>query len=146
MKIIIANDHGGLHLKNLLVDYLKTSNSEILNLGLDKNASVDYPDFAYSMSLEFKKNYFDFGILICGSGIGMSIAANRYEHIRAALCHDVTSSKLARLHNNANIIVLGGRLIGSELAIECVNTFLSTKYEGGRHQNRINKLSNPPLI
>ena len=146
MKIIIANDHGGLHLKNLLVDYLKTSNSEILNLGLDKNASVDYPDFAYSMSLEFKKNYFDFGILICGSGIGMSIAANRYVHIRAALCHDVTSSKLARLHNNANIIVLGGRLIGSELAIECVNTFLSTKYEGGRHQNRINKLSNPPLI
>ena len=104
-----------------------------------------YPNLYLLINL-IKKEVIDFGILICGSGIGISIAANRYNHIRAALCNDIETTKLSRLHNDANILVLSGRSTDKNLAIDCINTFFNTKFEGGRHINRINKLSNPPKI
>ena len=146
MKIALSNDHGGTELKFFIFDYLKKLNYEIINLGTNTTVSVDYPDYAYSIARLFKEKSIDFGILVCGSGIGISIAANRYSHIRAALCNDIKSCELSRLHNNANVLVLGGRIIKHNIALNCVDKFLSTEFEGGRHIKRIDKLSNPPLI
>ena len=146
MKIALSNDHGGTELKVLIFDYLKKLNYEIINLGTNTTVSVDYPDYAYSIARLFKEESIDYGILVCGSGIGISIAANRYSHIRAALCNDVKSCELSRLHNNANVLVLGGRIIKHNIALKCVDKFLSTEFEGGRHIKRIDKLSNPPLL
>ena len=146
MKILISNDHAGTVLKNGIIDYLNQNNHEVINIGTNNLVSVDYPDFAYDVAKRFKKEVIDFGILICGSGIGISIAANRYNHIRAALCHDIESTKLSRLHNDANILVLSGRSTDKILAIDCINIFFNTQFEGGRHINRIKKLSNPPKI
>ena len=146
MKIAISNDHGGKELKVSICKYLEGFNYEVINLGTDKNESVDYPDYAYKVSKLLKNKIVDFGILICGSGIGISIAANRYSHVRAALCYDEKSSELARLHNNANILVFGGRTIDDYVALRCINIFLNTKFEGGRHIKRVDKLSNPPLL
>ena len=126
--------------------FLNKKNFSIIDLGVNNDKSVDYPDYAYSMAQIFKNESINFGILICGTGIGISIAANRFKHIRAALCHDVDTSKLARQHNNANIIVLGGRTIKPDLALRCVETFINTKYDGGRHDKRINKLDNPTIF
>ena len=146
MKIAISNDHGGTELKVFISDYLKKLSYEIINLGTDTIVSVDYPDYAYNVARLFKVKSIDFGILVCGSGIGISIAANRYSHIRAALCNDVKSCELSRLHNDANILVLGGRIINHNTALECVDKFLNTEFEGGRHIKRIDKLSNPPTL
>ena len=146
MKIIISNDHAGTNLKIGIIEYLNKNNHEVINLGANNLDSVDYPDFAYNVAKRFKKEVIDFGILICGSGIGISIAANRYNHIRAALCNDIETTKLSRLHNDANILVLSGRSTDKILAINCINIFFNTKFEGGRHINRIKKLSNPPKI
>ena len=146
MKIALSNDHGGTELKVFIFDYLKKLNYEIINLGTDTTVSVDYPDYAYSVARLFKEESIDFGILVCGSGIGISIAANRYSHIRAALCNDIKSCELSRFHNNANVLVLGGRIIKHNIALKCVDKFLSTEFEGGRHIKRIDKLSNPPLL
>ena len=146
MKIALSNDHGGTELKVLIFDYLKKLNYEIINLGTDTIVSVDYPDYAYNVARLFKEKSINFGILVCGSGIGISIAANRYSHIRAALCNDVKSCELSRLHNDANILVLGGRIINHNTALECVDKFLNTEFEGGRHIKRIDKLSNPPTL
>ena len=146
MKIALSNDHGGTELKVLIFDYLKKLNYEIINMGTNTTVSVDYPDYAYSIARLFKEESIDYGILVCGSGIGISIAANRYSHIRAALCNDVKSCELSRLHNNANVLVLGGRIIKHNIALNCVDKFLSTEFEGGRHIKRIDKLSNPPLL
>ena len=146
MKIALSNDHGGTQLKVIISDYLKKLKYEIINLGTDSIVPVDYPDYAYKVAQLFKKECIDFGVLVCGSGIGISIAANRYSHIRAALCNDVKSCELSRLHNDANILVLGGRVIEHNTALQCVDKFLSTKFEGGRHIKRIDKLSNPPLL
>jgi len=146
LKIAISNDHGGTDLKIYISDYLKNHNYEVINLGTDENEAVDYPDYAFKIAKLFKQEKIDYGVLICGSGIGISIAANRFPYIRAALCNDILSCELARLHNDANILVLGGRLISKDLAIECINKFLNTNFEGGRHANRVNKLSNPPKL
>ena len=146
MKIALSNDHGGTELKVFIFDYLKKLNYEIINLGTNTTVSVDYPDYAYSIARLFKEESIDYGILVCGSGIGISIAANRYSHIRAALCNDVETCELSRLHNNANVLVLGGRIIKHNIALNCVDKFLSTEFEGGRHIRRIDKLSNPPLL
>lgn len=146
MKIAISNDHGGTDLKIYVSDYLKNHNYEVINLGTDQNEAVDYPDYAFKIAKLFKEEKIDYGVLICGSGIGISIAANRFPHIRAALCNDIVSCELARLHNDANVLVFGGRLISKDLAIECINKFLNTNFEGGRHINRVNKLLNPPII
>ena len=146
MKIALSNDHGGTELKVFISNHLKKLNYEIINLGTNTTVSVDYPDYAYSIARLFKEKSIDFGILLCGSGIGISIAANRYSHIRAALCNDVKSCELSRFHNNANVLVLGGRIIKRNIALKCVDKFLSTEFEGGRHIKRIDKLSNPPLL
>ena len=146
MKIAISNDHAGTDLKISILDYLQNHSYKVINLGTDKNEAVDYPDYAFKVAKLLKEKKIDYGVLICGSGIGISIAANRFPHIRAALCNDVLSCELARLHNDANILVLGARLISADLAIECINKFLSTKFEGGRHKNRVKKLSNPPIF
>jgi len=141
--IAIACDHGAFALKQHLMTFLEGKGLEILDLGVKNTESVDYPDYGYAMAHAIKDGKAARGILLCGSGIGISIAANRYSEIRAALVHDVTGARLCREHNDANVICFGGRMIGSDLAEECVNTFLSTDFEGGRHQRRVDKLSNP---
>ena len=147
MNVVLANDHGGINLKLDIIKYLTKKNINYIDLGANNKDSVDYPDFAYSLAKAFNNEKVNFGILICGSGIGISIAANRYKNIRAALCHDITTSKLSRQHNNANVIAFGGRLIKPNLAIECLDIFLNTNFENdARHNRRIEKLKNPPLI
>lgn len=141
--IAIACDHGAFALKQHLVDFLEAKGLKVLDLGVKDTESVDYPDYGYAMAHAIKDAKASRGILLCGSGIGISIAANRFPEIRAALVHDVTGARLSREHNDANVIVFGGRMIGSDLAEECVETFLGTDFEGGRHQRRVDKLSNP---
>ncbi|PKR50694.1 ribose 5-phosphate isomerase B [Thalassospira marina] len=141
--IAIAADHGGVDLKALIVAQLSEQGYEVLDLGTDGSASVDYPDYAYAVCKTIIDGKAESGILVCGSGIGMSIAANRYPEIRAALVHDRLSAELCRQHNNANVLCLGARLLGVAVAQDCVNAFVSTAFEGGRHQGRIDKLSSP---
>jgi len=142
--IAIANDHGGFELKTELVKELTNLGYTPLDLGCDSIESVDYPDFGYAMADAIKNGQATRGILICGSGIGISIAANRDPAIRAALVHDALGSKLSRQHNNANVIVFGGRVIGPDTAVDCLKVFLETNFEsGGRHTRRVDKLSNP---
>ncbi len=137
----IASDHGGFELKQALAQYLREQDAEVIDLGTHSLESVDYPDYALEMSKWIEKNPDKQGILICGSGIGISIAANRHKHVRAALCHDGLSASLARKHNDANVLCLGARLIGIETAKDCVNQFTKSEFEGGRHSARVEKLS-----
>ena len=141
--IAIAADHGGVDLKTLIVSQLSEQGYEVLDLGTDGSASVDYPDYAYDLCKAVIDGKAQSGILICGSGIGMSMAANRYPGIRAALVHDRLSAELCRQHNDANVLCLGARLLGVAVAQDCVNAFVSTAFEGDRHQRRVNKLSAP---
>ncbi|MEH2490663.1 ribose 5-phosphate isomerase B [Bradyrhizobium sp. AZCC 2230] len=136
--VAIACDHGGFALKQALKVALPDVNW--LDLGTDSAESVDYPDFGNKLADAIRDGKAARGILICGSGIGISIAANRHAHIRCALVHDVTAARLCRQHNDANVLALGGRMIGEAVAKECVEAFLSTAFEGGRHQRRIDKL------
>lgn len=138
--IAIASDHAGFELKALLKQELATLGFEPLDLGTDSGASVDYPDFADRLAGALKDGKAKRGVLICGTGIGISIAANRHRHVRAGVVHDVTSARLTRLHNNANVICLGARLTGTDVAKDCLRVFLTTDFEGGRHQNRVAKL------
>lgn len=138
--IVIGNDHAGVEMKNALAAALPAMGYKVENLGTDSSDSVDYPDYAKKLAEWMKKNPDALGVLICGSGIGISIAANRHAHIRAALCADGLSASLARRHNNANVLCLGARLIGIEQALDCVKQFLATEFEGGRHEKRVNKL------
>ena len=139
-KILIASDHAGFKLKEAIKKYLNKKKYKFFDLGPSKIAKVDYPDFAHKLSKKIHQNSKLTGILICGSGTGMAMTANKYKKVRAALCYDLKSTKLSRLHNNANIITLGSRLTKKNLAIKCVGIFLSTKFEGGRHQKRIKKI------
>ncbi len=139
--IAIASDHAGFELKEELKIELSKLNFDVLDLGTDGKDSVDYPDFGYAMGDAIKQNKVARGILVCGSGIGISIAANRHTHIRAALIHDALGAKMSRLHNDANVIVFGGRMIGLDVAINCLQIFLNTDFEGGRHAKRVDKLS-----
>jgi ribose 5-phosphate isomerase B len=134
-KIFIASDHGGFALKTHFLKEFPT----LIDLGCLSSEAVDYPDFAKKLCKEIKEA--DFGILICGSGVGMSIAANRFKNIRAALCMDEKTAELARAHNDANVICLGERLISKETALAIVKKFLATKFEGQRHEARVKKLS-----
>jgi ribose 5-phosphate isomerase B len=138
--VAFGADHGGYHLKSALAAVLSRMGFEILDLGTNSDDSVDYPDYAELVVSAMKDGRAQYGVLVCGSGIGMSIAANRHEGIRAALCHDVTTAMLARQHNDANILVLGERLIDSETAEKCLKAFFTTEFEGGRHQRRVAKL------
>ena len=138
--IALASDHAGLELKRMLIPSLEQLQVKVEDLGTHDSSSCDYPDFAQKLCAWVLQAPGRRGILICGSGIGMSIAANRHRHIRAALCHDVTTARLARQHNDANVLVLGARIMGPEVAIDCLAAFLDTGFEGGRHQRRVDKL------
>ena len=144
--IAIASDHGGYEYKETIKTFLAENFSEItvIDCGPNDTASVDYPDFAQAASDQIDAGDADGMILICGTGIGISIAANRYESVRAALCTDVTMARLTRQHNNANALALGQRIIGIETALDIVRTFLTTEFEGGRHQRRIDKINAKP--
>jgi ribose 5-phosphate isomerase B len=138
-KIAIASDHAGYDLKVQLKPEIEKLGFEVLDLGTDGPASVDYPDFALKMAEVLQTGTVTRGVLVCGSGIGISMAANRHKHVRAALCHDHLTAKLSRQHNNANVLCLGGRTTGPDVAKDCLRVFLETEFEGGRHQNRVAK-------
>ena len=138
-KIFIASDHAGYYLKNSVVTKLSKS-QKIIDLGPNSNDSVDYPDYAKKLSKRVASHKGSFGILICGSGMGMAISANKTKNIRAALCYSIKNTKLSRLHNNANIITLGERLINKSKAINLIKVFLRTKFKGGRHLRRVRKI------
>lgn len=138
--IAIGCDHGGFELKNHVLKYLTDKGVEVRDFGTYDEKSVDYPDCAAPVCKAIQNGEAEFGILICGTGIGISIAANKYRGIRAALCSDVYSAKMTRQHNDAQILCMGGRVTGRELAFMIVDTFLSQEFEGGRHQTRIDKI------
>jgi ribose 5-phosphate isomerase B len=141
MKIALGSDHGGYQLKENLKKYLKELNVEYKDFGCNSEKSVDYPDIGFKIAREVKNRNYDKGILICGTGIGMSIVANKIRGIRASLCHDVFSARYAREHNDANILTLGGRVIDSGLAKEIVKVWLNTDFSGEeRHLKRLNKI------
>lgn len=140
-KVFIASDHGGYDLKKAVVDWLKKEKITFEDLGpYNNDCSVDYPDFAEKVCSSIQQQGDCCGILICGSGLGVSMAANKMKGIRAALCSETLSAELSRLHNNANVLCLGGRLIGNEMAQNIILTFLNTPFDGGRHLRRINKI------
>ncbi len=141
MKIALGSDHGGYKLKNEIISFLKDNGYEIKDFGTYSTESCDYPEYAQKVAEVVAAKEFDFGILICGTGIGISISANKVPGIRAALCSDTFSAHATREHNNANILALGERVVGPGLAIDIVKTFLTSKFEGERHQKRIDKIS-----
>ncbi len=140
MKIYAGSDHAGLALKKILITHLEKSGFEVEDLGTYTSDSCDYPDYAHKVAEKVLADKDSKGLLVCGSGIGISIAANRHPGIRAALVHCSLEAELSRKHNNANIIVMGGRIIGEEIAKDALNKFLETEFEGGRHENRIKKI------
>ena len=139
-KVVLASDHAGFKLKEEIKKFLIKKRKEVLDLGTKNAKSVDYPDYAHLLSRKMKNNKNQLGILICGSGTGMSMAANKHKNIRAALCYDTKSTKLSRLHNNANVMTIGSRLIKKKDALRCVDTFLNTNFDGGRHARRVKKI------
>jgi len=141
MKIIIGSDHAGFDLKEEIKAFLETElGHEVEDVGVFNKDSADYPVMAQKVAGAITEEKFPFGILICGTGIGMSIAANRYKGVRAALCHNILTARLSRQHNDANILAMGGRIIGVSLAQEMVREFLTTSFEGGRHKRRIDQI------
>ena len=145
MRIAIASDHAALALKAALVDHLRGAGHEVNDLGPHDESSVDYPDYGYKLAEAVASGAATRGVALCGSGIGISIAVNRNPAARAALVSEPLSAKLAREHNDANVIAMGARLIGIEMAKACVDVFLSTEFGAERHQRRVDKLSNPGL-
>ena len=141
MKVAIASDHGGLHIREEIKGLLDEMGIQYEDFGCECNTSVDYPDYALPVAEKVANGEFDRGILICGTGIGMSIAANKVKGIRCALVHDVFSAKATREHNNSNMLAMSERVIGPGLAREIAQTWLTTEFEGGRHENRINKIT-----
>lgn len=142
MKLAIGSDHGGWELKEEIKKYLKNiSDIEVIDYGTSAPQSVDYPDFGRLVAEAVSKGTAERGILICGTGIGMSIVANRYPGVRAALCHDHFTARMSRLHNDSNILVMGERVIGKGVALDMVKTWLETEFEGGRHLKRIEKIN-----
>ena len=139
-KVFLASDHAGFQLKEIIKKFLIKKRKKVLDLGTKNTNLVDYPDFAHLLSKKIKKGENQFGILICGSGIGMDMAANKHKNIRAALCYSVKSTKLSRQHNNANVMTIGARLTNKNLALKCVNIFIKTNFEGGRHLSRVKKI------
>lgn len=139
--VAVAADHGGYELKAALLPELRTLGFEVLDLGTNSTESVDYPNFANAVADALGSGRAQRGMLICGTGIGMSIAANRHRHVRCALAHDVTTAQLARQHNDANVLALGARVLGIEGAKACLRMFFTTAFEGGRHARRVAQLS-----
>lgn len=141
MKIAIGCDHGGFEHKNAIAEHLKNRGYEVVDCGIYENKAVDYPDIAVKVCEQITAKTCELGILVCGTGIGMSLAANKVKGIRAAACSEHFSAKYTRLHNNSNILCLGGRVIGVGTALELVDLFVDTEFEGGRHQTRIDKIT-----
>ena len=141
MKIAIGCDHGGLEHKNAIAEHLKQRGFEVIDFGIYEQKSVDYPDIAVKVTSAITSDECELGILVCGTGIGMSIAANKVKGIRAAACSEHFSAKYTRMHNNSNILCLGGRVIGIGTALELVDLFIDTPFEGDRHQRRIDKIA-----
>jgi len=144
--IALASDHGAVELRALLRTHVEDRGLTALDLGTDGAESVDYPDFAEKLAQALHEGRAQRGILLCGTGIGISIAINRYPFIRAALIHDVTGARLCREHNDANVLVLGGRTTGPAVAMDCVDAFLDTPFAGGRHERRVSKLGAMPSL
>ena len=140
MKIAIGADHAGFKLKESVKGFLKTLNVFVTDFGTNSEERVDYPDYAIPVAEAVAKKEFDFGILICGTGIGMSITANKVKGIRAALCNELFTAHCSKEHNNANVLCMGGRIVGEELANEIVKTWLYSEFQGGRHQRRVKKI------
>ncbi|MBR5130677.1 MAG: ribose 5-phosphate isomerase B [Alphaproteobacteria bacterium] len=144
-KIIITSDHAGCEAKAIVKEHLKELGHIVFDYGPHSaDKAIDYPDKAYMMAKGLARNEAQIGILLCGTGIGMSIAINRYKHVRGALCCNAEMARLARAHNNANVLILGGRTTDKQTLIECVDAFLSTRYESGRHEIRVKKLGRMP--
>ncbi len=141
MKIAIGNDHAGPEYKKAIVDYLFSKSIEVINHGTDTTESVDYPDFGHPVAVDVSSGVADFGIVICGSGNGINMTVNKHQDIRAALCWTKEIAALARQHNNANIISIPARFTSIQQAVEMVDTFLNTSFEGGRHQTRVQKIA-----
>jgi ribose 5-phosphate isomerase B len=139
-KIFISSDHAGYKLKETIKSYLSKKKLSFQDMGPYNSDRVDYPDYAHKVAKKVKINKNNIGILVCGSGMGMNIVANRHKNIRAAQCFNLKSTKLSRLHNDANIITLGSRVLTKKNALSCVSIFLNTKFEGGRHSKRIKKI------
>ena len=139
-KIFLSSDHAGYKLKEFIKIHLDKKKISYTDLGPFNSDRVDYPDYAHKVAKKVKTNNNHAGILVCGSGMGMNIAANRHKNIRAAQCFNLKSTKLSRLHNDANIITLGSRLLKKKIVMQLINVFLITKFEGGRHKKRINKI------
>ncbi len=139
-KIAIACDHGGIELKEELKAFLEEKGIDVIDLGTNDSKSVDYPDFGILVAKKVSLGEIKRGILVCGTGIGMSIVANKFAHVRAALVNDLYTARMAKEHNDANVLVIGGRVVGKGLAREMVSVWLSTEFEGGRHQRRLDKI------
>jgi ribose 5-phosphate isomerase B len=140
MKIAVGSDHGGFELKEAVKEYLKEKNYEVTDFGACNTESVDYPEIGEKVALSVKNGESNRGIIVCGTGLGISISANKIPGIRAALVSDTFSAKMSRAHNDANILALGGRVLGLDLALEIVDVWLHTEFEGGRHERRVNKI------
>lgn len=140
IKVVIGSDHGGFHYKESIIDYLKARNIEFFDVGTYTRESCDYPEIAKAVSKKVASGEFNRGILVCGTGIGMSIAANKVKGIRAALCGDTYSARVSRAHNNSNVLCLGERVIGEHLALDIVDIWLKTGFEGGRHKRRVDMI------
>ncbi|MBR3878843.1 MAG: ribose 5-phosphate isomerase B [Clostridia bacterium] len=140
-KIIIGCDHGGLELKNEIIKHLNSKNIETCDVGTYTAESCNYPDYAKALCRKIQSGEFERGILVCGTGIGMSIAANKHNGIRAACCSDTFSARMTRMHNDANVLCLGGRVVGLGLALDMVDLFVETEFEGGRHSQRVAMLA-----
>lgn len=140
MKIAIGNDHAGVNYKNAIIEFLKSENIEFINFGTDSSQSVDYPDFAHKVATEIQNETCDLGILICGSGNGIAMTANKHQKVRCAVCWNKEIAELAKLHNNANIISIPARFSAIEQAVEMVKTFIKTPFEQGRHSDRVKKI------
>lgn len=137
-KVFLASDHAGFELKNELKEAIKGLGYEVVDLGTNDKNSVDYPDYAHLLASKLEPNCY--GVLVCGTGIGISIAANRHENVRCALCHDEFTARLAREHNDANVIAFGARVVGAGVAISAAEAFLKTEFAGGRHERRVKKI------
>ncbi len=140
MKIALGADHAGFELKEKIKKFLQDAGHEVLDLGCHSTDSVDYPVYGAKVAKAVLQGEAERGILVCGTGLGMSMVANRFPGIRAALCHELFTARMSRLHNDANVLVLGGRVIGDVLALEMVKVFLETPFEGGRHLRRVNQI------
>ena len=139
-KIIIASDHAGFKLKEDIKKFLNRKKNKVLDLGTNSIQSVDYPHYAHLLSAKLKKNRHSIGILVCGSGNGMNMTANKHKNVRAALCYNYQSTKLSRLHNNANVMTIGSRLTKRNTVFKCIDIFLETNFEKGRHSRRVKKI------